>query len=142
MFLGALLISLASGGLAGGCVSTVANRHFYRRALRTKFCPLVLNMTAAYAVRFEAPEGQYWSGTVGEVPSPNDREFVTQRAKFISQLIEFNELEEARTLRSTLIGLPLLDTYRDGNTFRRDLLPEYDALHKCTGIVHKKLKLT
>jgi hypothetical protein len=44
---GQLIASILSGGLAGGSVSTFANRIFHWRALRTQFYPKLSNIMAA-----------------------------------------------------------------------------------------------
>jgi hypothetical protein len=138
------LTALASGGLAGGVVSAVSNRIFHWRALRTQFYPKLNNMYSAYVVRFnETPQGQgrYWVTVVGQNPSPDDEEFIDQRATFIHDLIAFNELKEARKLRQAILDNSGREHVTPGILSKLDLQPEADALNTCMNILHKKLKL-
>jgi hypothetical protein len=136
-----LLASILSGGLAGGCVSTFANRLHYWRSLRTQFYPQLNNFWGAYLLRMEHPEGRYWVGTVGNLPSVEDKAFVDHRTKFIGNLIQFNELKEARNLRRKLIGNLNPEGAKVGEALKIDLMPEYQAISDCLDKVHKKLKL-
>lgn len=142
MFFWQFLISLASGGLAGGCISIIANRLFHRRALRTEFYPKVVDLFSAYAVRIEQPEGRYWKTTVGLEPAPGDEEFVSHRARFlVSDVVRFNELREARELRKRLAATLNPQGAQMGSQIITDLVPDMNALHECVKILHKKLKL-
>lgn len=136
-----ILVSVLSGGLAGGCVSTFSNRLFYWRNLRTQFYPKLNNMFAAYVLRMEEPEGRYWTGTVGYVPSKENEKFVNHRSEFISDLISFNELKEARVLRQIIPGNMGTESGETGTPFKVDLMPEYQSLSDCMSVLHKKLKL-
>jgi hypothetical protein len=136
-----LVASIVSGGLAGAVVSVTSSRIFYRRALRTKLYPKVSNLYTAYLVRMESPEGQYWTGRVGFQPHQEDREFIDQRTAVALDLIEFNELEEARKLRRTLIETMSSVEVKQGEPFKSDLKPELDAISECMNILHKKLRL-
>jgi hypothetical protein len=42
-----LLVSIMSGGLAGGIVSAISNRIFHWRALRTQFYPKLSSVLSA-----------------------------------------------------------------------------------------------
>jgi hypothetical protein len=137
-----LVVSLVSGGLAGGGVSALSNRIFHWRSLRTKFEPILNNFFAAYVIRMEDPVGRYWEGEVGYVPKSDDEEFVYLRSGFIAELIQFNELKEARDLRLSLIRNPNVEGGgKIGDHYKVDLMPEYEAVSRCLDIVHKKLKL-
>jgi hypothetical protein len=135
-----LLVSIVSGGLAGGIVSAISNRIFHWRVLRTKFYPEVNNIHSAYVIRFSNPNGRYWENVVGNVPSPADAEFVDHRSEFISELIAYNELKEARKLRKAILDNSI-HTLPMGSILTLDLSPEYEALNECMILLHKKLKL-
>jgi hypothetical protein len=99
-----LIVSLISGGLAGGSISTFVNRSAYRRTLRTDFEPKLNNMFSAYFLRMQNnPEGRYWVTKVGYVPSPQDQAFVNHRTEFFFGLIKYNELPEARALHKAML---------------------------------------
>lgn len=134
--------SMLSGGLAGGCVGAISNRVFYWRSLRTQFYPKQNDFFAAYLIRMEKPEGRYWEGTVGLVPSLEDEEFVDHRSDFISGLIQFNELKEARDLRTSLVENLNPTGAVEGTKLKIDLIPEYKAVSECLSKVQKKLKLS
>jgi hypothetical protein len=135
-----LLVAIVSGGLAGGIVSVISNRIFHWRALRTQFYPKLNNMYSAYIIRFEKPDGRYWVNIVGQNPLGADREFVDHRSDFISELIAFNELKEARVLRKAILDNSM-HNLSVGSTSKHDLGPEADALNECLKVLHKKLKL-
>jgi hypothetical protein len=136
-----LVVSLVSGGLAGGGVSALSNRIFHWRALRTQFEPQLNNLFAEYVIRMESPEGRYWESHVGYAPDPKDIQFVDHRSTFISNLIQFNELREARELRTKMIVNINPNGAKMGEVLKTDLMPEYVAVSDCLKIVHKKLKL-
>ena len=69
MDLGQIIVSIISGGLAGGSVSTFANRHYYLRSLRTRFYPKVNNIHAAYLLRLQDPQKRLLSLTPGYLPA-------------------------------------------------------------------------
>jgi hypothetical protein len=135
-----LAASALSGGLAGGCISTISNRLFQLQASRKTFYPKLNNLLTAYIIRTANPEGRYLVRTVGQVPSEENREFVYHRADFIISSIAFSELKEVRALRRRLIENPG-GTGEAGAIERIDLMPEYQALSDCLDKVHKKLKL-
>jgi hypothetical protein len=136
-----IIASLLGGGLAGGCVSVFFNRLFHRRDLRTKFYPKVNNIYSAYLIRMEEPEGRYWTTIVGNNPSSEDREFVDHRATFISDLVQFNELKEARILRKHLLDNAMSGHHSPGLKTTLDLAPEFEALAVCFRVLYKKLKI-
>jgi hypothetical protein len=137
-----LIVSILSGGLAGGSVSTLFNRLQYWRSLRTQFYPQLNNFWSVYLLRTEHPEGRYLVCTVGNLPSVEDKSFVDHRTEFIGNLIQFNELKEARKLRRKLIGnLNNPGGAKVGEVLKIDLMPEYQAVSDCIEKVHKKLKL-
>jgi len=136
-----LLLPIISGGLAGGLVSAVSNRVFHWRALRTQFYPKLSNMHSAYIIRFENPQGRYWVNIVGQNPSKEDEEFVEHRSNFISELVAFNELKEARVLRKAILDNSMREHKTPGILSKLDLSPEADALNECLKVQHKKLKL-
>jgi hypothetical protein len=136
-----LLLPIISGGLAGGLVSVISNRIFHWRALRTKFYPVLNNMYCAYVIRMEKPEGRYWVNIVGQNPSPADQEFIDHRSGFIQALIEFNELKEARVLRTAILDNSMREHKTPGILSKLDLQPEATALDECMRVLHKKLKL-
>ena len=132
-------VSMLGGGLAGGCVSIFANRLFHRRALRTQFEPRLSDIFSVYVIRMEDPNRRYMVSRPDRVPSPLEAEFVNHRSNFILNLVEFNELKEAQSLRRKFIENTGVV---DGDTFRTDLLPERQAISDCLGKVQKKLKLS
>jgi hypothetical protein len=136
-----LLLSLVSGGLAGGFVSAMFNRIFHWRALRTQFYPQLTNILSAYVIRMEQPEGRYWINTVGNNPAEEDRIFVEHRADFILDLVKFSELKEARELRRKLLENRGHGLGQEGTVMKTDLLLEQEAILECFHKVHKKLKL-
>jgi hypothetical protein len=135
-----LLVAIVSGGLAGGVVSTIFNRVFHWRTKRTEFYPKLSNMYSAYIIRFEQPNGRYWTNIVGNNPLGADRDFVEHRSNFILELITYNELKEARVLRKALLD-DSNHTLSPGSTLKLDLGPEANALNECLKVLHKKLKL-
>jgi hypothetical protein len=136
-----ILASLLGGGLAGGCMSVFLTRVFHRRELRTKFYPKVSDMCSAYAVRMQSPEGGYWVTVVGNIPASEDQQFVDHRSSFISDLVEFNELREARLLRRCLLENQMRADHTPGVKIKLDLAPESQALVVCLQKLHKKLKI-
>jgi hypothetical protein len=133
--------SVLGGGLAGGCVNVLHNRASHARDLRTKFYPVLNNMHSAYIIRMENPEGRYWTIVVGYVPSKEDEEFVSHRAQFVSDLIQFNELKEVRKLRKVIMDKFFEGHDAPGSTVKYDLAPECKALSDCLDTLHKKLDL-
>jgi len=136
-----IVASLVSGGLAGGLVSASFNRLFHRQDLRAKFYPKVNNMRSAYLIRMEKPEGRYWVTIVGNNPSDEDEEFVDHRATFISDLVQFSALKEARILRRRLLDNSMSGDHTRGVTAKLDLAPELQALGACLITLHRKLKI-
>lgn len=112
-----LLVSIISGGLAGGIVSAISNRIFHWRALRTQFYPKLSNMYSAYIIRFEKPNGRYWVNIVGQNPSNEDEEFVEHRSIFISELVALRQFIERDAGRHLL---PLTDR-APGRTPRNEM---------------------
>jgi hypothetical protein len=135
------LVSLLGGGLAGGCVSTFLNRWFHWRDMRVKFYPVLTDMYSAYIIRMENPDGRYWVTVVGKVPSDEDKVFVNHRSNFLTDLIQFNELREARNLRRAILNNAMLGDHTEGATIRHDLASEREALSGCLRVLHKKLKI-
>ncbi len=135
-----LLVAIISGGLAGGIVSAISNRIFHWRALRTQFYPKLSNVYSSYIIRFEKPNGRYWVNIVGHNPSDEDEEFVDHRSNFISELVAFNELKEARVLRKAILDNSN-QNLSAGSTLKLDLGPEANALNECLKVLHRKLKL-
>jgi hypothetical protein len=146
MDLGQFIVSIISGGLAGGSVSTFANRRYYLRSLRTKFYPKVNDVLAAYVIRLEDPKKLFLIQEPDHLPT-DDKElkFVDHRSNFIHGLVEFNELEEAREVRKKLVdssfaGVVVVspdETSEKGI----NLIQEYRAIKHCHDLLHKKLKL-
>jgi hypothetical protein len=135
------MVSFLGGGLAGACVSVFFNRLSHWRELRTKFYPLLSNMYSAYVIRMENPEGRYWTTIVGNIPSPEDSEFVEHRSSFLSDLVQYNELKEVRVLRTKLMDNAMTGNHKRGEVAKLDLAPEAAALGACLAKLHKKLKL-
>lgn len=135
------MASILGGGLAGACVSVFFNRLFHRREVRAKFYPVLNNMHSAYLIRMENPEGRYWTTVVGNVPAPEDEEFVDHRSSFISDLIQFIELKEVRVLRKQILDNHMSGDHARGEVTTLDLLPESTALNNCMVTLHKKLKI-
>lgn len=98
-------------------------------------------MYAAFMIRMENPKGRYWVIIVGKVPADEDAEFVNHRSNFLDDLIQFNELREARKLRKTMIDNFMKGDHADGTTMKYDLEPELKALSDCVRVLHKKLKI-
>ena len=136
-----LVTSILSGGLAGGGVSTLANRIFHWRALRTQFYPKVNDLLGEYVIRMEDPEGRYLIIRVGYNPRPEDESFVEHRVGFIMNLVAFNELKEARELRKKLVQYQAEEPGKEGDEQKIDLMPDYQALSDCLDKLHKKLNL-
>lgn len=141
MNFGGIIASLLGGGLAGGCVSVFFNRLFHWRDLRTRFYPKVNNIHSAYVIRMEKPDGRYWATIVGNNPSSEDEEFVDHRSSFISDLVQFNELKEARSLRKALLDNAMHGDHTPGELTKVDLAPEFKALNVCLQKLHTKLKI-
>src|ERR1700686_2173756 len=135
-----LLVAIISGGLAGGIVSAISNRIFHWRALRTQFYPKLSNIYSAYIIRFEQPNGRYWTHIVGNNQSDGDEEFVEHRSNFIGALVTYNELKEARVLRKAILDNSN-HNLSPGSALKHDLGPEAGALNECLKVLHKKLKL-
>lgn len=136
----AIVASVISGGLSGACVNVFFNHRFHWRELRTKFYPKVKDLWAAYLIRMEKPEGQYWVTIIGNQPSRTDKEFVDHRAFFISDLVQFNELKEARILRKRFSENMIGATGSVGTLSKLDLAPEAQALQVCHDTLYRKLK--
>lgn len=146
MDLGQFIVSIISGGLAGGSVSTFANRRYYLRSLRTKFYPKVNNILAAYLLRLEDPDKRLLILKPGYLPAGEDLKFVDHRSDFIYGLVEFNELDEARDLQRTLLdsmfsGVTVVDEKEKTKGNAIDLMQEYRAIEYCHDVLHKRLKL-
>jgi hypothetical protein len=139
-FLG-IIAAVVSGGLSGACVSVFFNRFFHWRELRTKFYPKVNELYVAYLLRMEKLEGRYWVTTVGNNPSSEDKEFVDHRSSFISDIVQFNELKEARVLRKRFLENMVRTTGAPGTNLKADLAPELEALDVCFRKLHEKLRL-
>lgn len=138
-----VISSFVSGGLAGGLISIFANRMFHFRSLRTKFYPKVNDIYSAYVIRMEKPQGSRYVVTVdGKQPSADDAFFVVHRSNFVTGLVEFNELREARTLRKKMIDNSFSAERTPGSIVKLDLQPKADALNICLKTLHKKLTAT
>jgi hypothetical protein len=92
-------------------------------------------------IRLENPEGRYWTHVIGDVPSPEDGEFVGHRSSFVNGLVEYNELKEVRKLRRQIVNHSVSGDHKTGEVEKYDLGPEIAALHACMVKLHKKLKL-
>jgi hypothetical protein len=136
-----IIASVVCGGLAGASVSIFFNRLFHWRALRTQFYPVLNNIWSAYLIRMENPQGRYWTLIVGNNPSQEDVAFVGQRSLFISDLVKFNELKEARILRKQLLDNMMQGSHAKGLPTTIDLQPEFNAISACHKKLHEKLKL-
>jgi hypothetical protein len=81
--------------------------------------------------------------TVGQLPLPNDANFVRHRGAFLSGLIDFTELKETRVLRQKLLANEMANGSETNDTvIQTDLMPEYDALLECVRKVQEKLRLS
>jgi hypothetical protein len=136
-----LLVSLIGGGLAGGCVSLYFHRKWDLRAKRTTLYPLVNSIYSAYVIRMEKPEGRYWVTIVGQNPKSEDVEFVDHRSNFISDLVQYNELKEARLLRKQMLDNAMQGEHTPGLITKVDLSPELKALDTCLNLLHNRLGL-
>ena len=137
-----LLASILSGGLSGGSVSTFFNHRLHWRKLRGDFYPNLNNIVGAYVIRMEFPHGRYLVMKPGRLPGMQDQEFVEQRSDFISSLVEFNELKEARELRRKMLdNIAASGSAEEGGEVKIELMPEWEAIKACMEKVHKKLKL-
>lgn len=146
MDIGQFFVSIISGGLAGGSVSTVANRYYYLRKKRTEFYPKLNNILAAYLIRLEDPDKRLLIQEPGYLPAGADLKFVDHRSDFIHGLVEFNELNEARELRKKLVdsmfsGVIMVNEKEKTKESAIDLMQEYRAIEHCHDVLHKKLKL-
>jgi hypothetical protein len=77
----------------------------------------------------------------GRVPAAEDQDFVDHRSSFLSDLVQFNELKEVRTLRNQMLDNAFGGDHEQGKPLNLDLAPESAALNKCLVTLHKKLKL-
>jgi hypothetical protein len=136
-----IMASVLGGGLAGACVSVFFNRLFHRQELRTKFYPMLNDIHSAYVIRMENPKGRYWTTVVGNVPTPEDEGFVDHRASFLSDLMPYIELKEARVLRKKMLDNAMSGDHTRGQVATLDLAPESAALTGCLKTLHKKLKI-
>ena len=136
-----IIASLLGGGLSGACVSVFFNRLFQRQDLRTKFYPVLNNMHSAYVIRMQNPDGQYWKTIVGNVPSPQDEDFIDHRATFLGDLVQYCELKEVRVLRQKMMDNAFSGDHEPGEVSVLDLTPESAALSDCLFTLHKRLKL-
>lgn len=136
-----IVSGLLSGGLAGGCISIAYNRRIRFRDQRTKFYQKINDIWAAYLIRMDKPGGRYWHTTVGMNPSEDDQEFVDHRATFIVELVQFNELKEARILRTAILNNTANADHTPGAPTTIDLKPEAEAIDACFRKLHKKLRL-
>jgi hypothetical protein len=98
-------------------------------------------MYSAYVIRMEKPEGRYWTTIVGNPPATKDNDFVDHRTSFLSHLVEYNELKEARVVRTRLLDNQLSKVFNRGGVAKVDLVPEATALGTCLTTLHKKLGL-
>lgn len=136
-----IIVSLLGGGLSGACINVAFNRYARQRQLRTAFYQALLNMYSAYVIRMENPKGRYWITIVGSNPSSDDKDFVEHRSSFISELVQYNELKEVRTLRTLLMDNGATGNHTRGEEFKLDLQPESNGLGACLAKVHKALGL-
>lgn len=136
-----IIVSLLGGGFSGACVSVFFNRLFHRQELRTKFYPVLNNMHSAYVIRMENPEGRYWTNVVGNVPAPEDEDFIDHRGSFLSDLVQYVELKEVRVLRKKMLDNAMSGDHTRGQVATLDLAPESAALTSCLVTLHKKLKI-
>lgn len=136
-----IAVSFLSGGLAGACISVAFNRISRWRELRTKFYPALNNMFSAYVIRVQEPEGRYLSIVVGYECAPEDETFIDHRSSFLSDLVQYNELKEVRTLRKKMLDNSISGHHETGKPKIVDLSPELDALKACVARLHKKLKM-
>jgi len=136
-----ILVSLVSGGLSGACVNVIYNRQLRRRQLRTVFYPTVSDLYAAYSIRMQKLGGEHLLLTPGKLPASEDEGFVRLRSSFICDLVQFNELDEARLLRTKMWDNSSKTAGDEGSTAKVDLAPEFEALRICLGKLHDKLQL-
>ena len=73
--------------------------------------------------------------------APEFRDFVNHRNNFVVDLIQFNELKEARKLRKDMVLYSMTGDHTEGKEVKHDLVPEYKALEDCMKTLHKKLKI-
>jgi hypothetical protein len=97
------VVSLVGGGLSGGVVTTILNRFFQRRTLRTQFYLKLNDIYGAYLMRLSWEAGRYLVATTGKELSKDDAEFADRRGTFLHDLAAFNELTEVRKLRKTIV---------------------------------------
>jgi hypothetical protein len=90
----------------------------------------------------ENPEGRYWTTVVGNNPLSADEEFVGHRSSFIGELVEFNELKEACTLRRQFMENSMRGEHTRGLPIKVDLLPEFEAIGTCLAKLHRELGLS
>jgi hypothetical protein len=136
-----ILASVLGGGLAGACVSVAFNRLFHRQDLRIKFYPVLNNIHSAYVIRMQNPEGRYWTNIVGNLPSPEDADFVEHRSNFLDELVQYIGLKEVRVLRRQFAANMMSGNHKVGEVSKLNLTPEATALTLCLVTVHKKLKI-
>jgi hypothetical protein len=98
-------------------------------------------MHSAYVIRMQNPEGRYWTNVVGNLPSPEDADFVELRSDFLDELVKYIELKEVRLLRRQFAANMMSDNHKVGEVSKLDLTPEAAALGLCLVTLHKKLKI-
>ncbi len=138
-----VVAAILGGGLSGACVSVIFNRLSRWRELRTRFHAVLRNMFSIYFIRLSHPEWPYLTSVVC-IPAPaEDKEFIEGRSSFVDDLVQFNELREARLLRRRLLdnGEMKLDDIKPGRVLKVNLVPEVTALETCLFTVQKKLNL-
>jgi hypothetical protein len=98
-------------------------------------------MVRAYEIRSLLPEGKGWIVDGRKYrPGPSDDDFRATRREFISRLVGFNELKEARELRGTMISSMIPPDPDDGFP-TAELEKEADALSQCFKTIQRKLNL-
>jgi len=137
----AVVVAFFCGGLGGAIWSSIRTHRKELRQLRTKFYPTVSNIYAAYVIRMDNPSGRYLVQVPDSGPSSEDQKFVDHRTAFVLDLTDFNELPEARHLRTQMAN-NMFKIGEDSNpNSTLDLAPEAKAINVCLTTLHKKLKL-
>jgi hypothetical protein len=137
-----LIVSILSGGLAGGCVSAAANRMFHWRSLRAAFYPKLEDVIGSYVAQFVRWGQNHVYSADDKHKSEDDENFFRLRDTFVKEMRSFFELKEVRTLASAFkANLPKVSPAGVFPEWKISLDPEFQALMKCSHRLKNKIGL-
>jgi hypothetical protein len=141
MDLSSFAVSLIGGGAVGGLINVAYQWRNRKRDLRTAFYPVLNNMNAGYLIRMEQQRGgKELVLTPGIAPLGADRDFVTHRTAFLTDLIKYTDLKEVIILRQKILDNAFKGSGSAGPV-TINLVPEAQAIEECMSVLHKELKL-